>query len=45
MGRCSPIGANGFIQVEAAVVDLMRAMRGPGESISDIILRLAAENA
>ena len=32
-GRC-------FIQVEAAVVDRMRAMRRPGESYSDVILRL-----
>jgi hypothetical protein len=29
-----------FIQVEAAVVDRMRAMRRPGESYSAIILRL-----
>jgi hypothetical protein len=29
-----------FIQVEAAVVDRMRAMRRPGESYSDGILRL-----
>jgi hypothetical protein len=33
---CSAIG----IQVEAAVVDRMRAMRGPGESYSEVILRL-----
>ena len=32
-GRC-------FIQVEAAVVDRMRAMRRPGENYSDVILRL-----
>jgi hypothetical protein len=32
-GRC-------FIQVEALVVDRMRAMRRPGESYSDVILRL-----
>jgi hypothetical protein len=32
-GRC-------FIQVEAAVVDRMRAMRKPGENYSDVILRL-----
>ena len=32
-GRC-------FIQVEAAVVDRMRIMRRPGESYSDVILRL-----
>ena len=29
-----------FIQVEAAVVDRMRAMRRPGESNSEVILRL-----
>jgi hypothetical protein len=29
-----------FIQVEAAVVDRMRAMRRPGESYRDVILRL-----
>jgi hypothetical protein len=29
-----------FIQVEAAVIDRMRAMRGPGESYSEVILRL-----
>ncbi len=37
---CSAIGANGFIQVEAAVVDRMRAMRRAGESYSEVILRL-----
>ena len=37
-------GASGrqiFIHFEAAVVDRLRAMRGPGESYSDVILRLA----
>jgi hypothetical protein len=29
-----------FIQVEAAVVDRMRVMRVPGESYSEVILRL-----
>jgi hypothetical protein len=29
-----------FVQVEAAVVDRMRAMRRPGESYSQVILRL-----
>jgi hypothetical protein len=33
-------GDQGFIQVEAAVVDRMRAMRRPGESYSAVILRL-----
>jgi hypothetical protein len=37
---CSAVGANGFIQVEAAVVDRMRAMRRPGESYSEVIFRL-----
>ena len=32
-GQCS-------IQVEAAVVDRMRAMRRPGDSYSEVILRL-----
>ena len=29
-----------FIQVEAAIIDRMRAMRRPGESYSEVILRL-----
>jgi hypothetical protein len=29
-----------FIQVEAAMIDRMRAMRRPGESYSQVILRL-----
>jgi len=29
-----------FIQVEAAVVDRLRAIRRPGEIYSDVILRL-----
>jgi hypothetical protein len=29
-----------FIRVEAAVVDRMRALRRPGESSSEVILRL-----
>jgi hypothetical protein len=33
-----------FIEVEAVVVDRMRAMREPGESMSDVILWLVAEN-
>ena len=33
-------GDQGFIQVEAAVVDRMRAIRRPGESYSAVILRL-----
>ena len=34
-----------FIQVEAAVVDRIRALHGPGESWNDVILRVAAEGA
>jgi hypothetical protein len=34
-----------FIQVEAAVVDRMRAMRRPGESYSHVILRLVKLDA
>jgi hypothetical protein len=37
-GRC-------FIQVEAALVDRMRAMRQPGESYSHVILRLVKLDA
>jgi hypothetical protein len=33
-------GDQGFIQVEAAVVDRMRSMRRRGESYSAVILRL-----
>jgi hypothetical protein len=33
-------GSQCFIQVEAAVVDRMRAMHRPGESYSHVILRL-----
>ena len=33
-------GGQGFIQVESAVVDRLRAMRRPGESYSAVILRL-----
>ena len=39
-GPCSAIGANGFIQVEAAMVDRMRAMRRPSESYSEVVLKL-----
>jgi hypothetical protein len=36
-------GANGerWIWLESRVVDRLKAMRGPGESYSDVILRLA----
>jgi hypothetical protein len=32
-----------LIWLEPRVVDRLRALRGPGESYSDVILRLAAE--
>ncbi len=34
-------GGQCLIHVEAAVVDRLQAMRGPGEDYSDVILRLA----
>jgi hypothetical protein len=34
-----------FIQVEAAVVDRMRAMRRPSESYSEVILKLALKTS
>ena len=34
-----------FIKVEAAMVDPLRALHGPGENWSDVILRVAAEGA
>ena len=49
-----PLGSAGYenkvnekgerlIWLEPSVVDRLRAMRGPGESYSDVILRLAEE--
>jgi hypothetical protein len=32
-----------LIWLDPSVVDRLRAMRGPGESYSDVILRLAVE--
>ena len=32
-----------YIWLPRAVVDRLRSLRGPGESFSDVILRLAAE--
>jgi hypothetical protein len=32
-----------LIWLDRAMVDRLRAMRGPGESFSDVILRIAAE--
>jgi hypothetical protein len=39
------VDANGepYIWLPRAVVDRLMALRGPGESFSDVILRLAAE--
>jgi hypothetical protein len=33
-----------LIWLEPNVVDRLRSLRGPGESFSDVILRLAAES-
>jgi hypothetical protein len=56
IARTLPLGSVGYenktnangerlIWLERAVVDRLRAMRGPGESYSDLILRLTAESA
>jgi hypothetical protein len=34
-----------LIWLDPRVVDRLRAMRGPGESYSDVILRIAAEGS
>jgi hypothetical protein len=34
-----------YVWLDHAVVSRLRAMRGPGESYSDVIIRLAAEHA
>jgi hypothetical protein len=41
------LDANGqcHVRLNRAVVSRLKAMRGPGESYSDVILRLAAEGA
>jgi hypothetical protein len=55
IARTLPLGSVGYenatnergerlIWLERAVVDRLRAMRGPGESYSDVILRLTAES-
>jgi hypothetical protein len=33
-----------LIWLDRAVIDRLRSLRGPGESFSDVILRLAAES-
>ena len=33
-----------YVWLEPRVVDRLRALRGPGESYSDVILRLASES-
>jgi predicted CopG family antitoxin len=33
-----------LIWLDRAVVDRLRSLRGPGESFSDVILRLASES-
>ena len=40
MAHAARLQGQCFIQVEAAVVDRMRAMRRPGESYSNVISRL-----
>ena len=44
VGYENKTNANGerLIWLEPAVIERLRAMRGPGESYSDVILRLAA---
>jgi hypothetical protein len=34
-----------LIWLDRAIVDRLRAMRGPGESFSDVILRIAADGS
>jgi hypothetical protein len=43
---CATVVTQGekLIWLDHAVVSRLRAMRGPGESYSDVILRLAAES-
>jgi hypothetical protein len=54
IAKTLPLGSVGYenatnekgerlIWLDRAVVDRLRAMRGPAESYSDVILRLAAE--
>jgi len=45
--HCREPDANGerLIWLDPAVVNRRRAMRGPGESYSDVILRLAPERS
>jgi hypothetical protein len=54
IARTLPLGSVGYenktnerggrlIWLERAVVDRLRSLRGPDESFSDVILRLAAE--
>jgi hypothetical protein len=45
VGFENPVNENGerLIWLDRAVVDRLRSLRGPGESYSDVILRLAME--
>jgi hypothetical protein len=54
IAKTLPLGSVGYenkvnergerlIWLDLAVVDRLRAMRGPGESFSDVILRIAAD--
>jgi hypothetical protein len=56
IAKTLPFGSVGFenkvtekgerlVWLDRAVVDRLRAMRGPGESYSDVILRIAAEGS
>ena len=44
---CVTVVAQGekLIWLDGAVVDRLRALRGPGESYSDVILRIAGDDA
>jgi hypothetical protein len=54
IARTLPLGSVGYenrinergerlIWLDRAVIDRLRAIRGPGESLSDVILRMAAQ--
>jgi hypothetical protein len=56
IAKTLPLGSVGYennvnqrverlVWLDPSVVDRLRAMRGPGESYSDVILRLAAEGS
>ena len=43
IAKTLPLGRVGYAWLEPNVVDRLSALRGPGESHSDVILRLADE--